>query len=112
MWTQITSFLKLARLHFLLGWGIFYLVGALMARYQSGRLDGRILVWGLATMWLQSDWQRNHRVLVSRCEPVGNDADEGLRAFCGRLNITIQTRRKPRQRLISHFPIFRAATAR
>ena len=52
MWTQITSFLKLARLHFLLGWGIFYLVGALMARYESGRLDGRALVLGLATMWL------------------------------------------------------------
>ena len=52
MLTQIKAILKLARIHFLLGSGIFYLVGALMARYESGRMDWRALSSGMATMWL------------------------------------------------------------
>ena len=52
MLIQITAFLQVARLHFLLGSSIFYLAGALMARYENGMMDGQRLVFGLATMWL------------------------------------------------------------
>ena len=52
MLIQLIDFLKLARLQFLLGSGIFYIVGALMARHRTGSLDVVTLVLGLATMWL------------------------------------------------------------
>ena len=59
-----------------------------MARYESGRLDGRTLVWGLATMWLlqlsthflneyydrDGDQSNRHRTLFSGGSGVLADA--------------------------------------
>lgn len=52
MLKRIWALFKLARPYFLLGSGIIYLIGALMAWNETHRLNFGALALGLVSMWL------------------------------------------------------------
>ena len=92
MLTQLTYFLKLTRLQFLLGSGIFYVVGALMARYESGRLDVQMLVLGLVTMWLL---QLSTHFLNEYYDQGGDQANRHRTLFSGGSGVLAEGRLAP-----------------
>jgi 4-hydroxybenzoate polyprenyltransferase len=49
--SKIVALVQLARLHFLVGTGIAYLVGALMARYETGAWNWTAFGIGLLVVW-------------------------------------------------------------
>ncbi len=49
--SKFIALIRLARFHFLIGTGIVYLIGALMARNETGRLSAPALLAGLPVVW-------------------------------------------------------------
>ena len=50
--SKLTALIKLARFHFLIGTSIAYLVGALIARNETGELKLSALALGALVVWL------------------------------------------------------------
>ena len=92
MFVQLRYFLKLARLQFLLGSGIFYVIGVLMALHQTGLLDIMALLVGLATMWLL---QLSTHFLNEYYDQVGDYSNRHRTFFSGGSGVLAEGRLAP-----------------
>ena len=92
MLLQLRDFLRLARLQFLLGSGIFYVIGVLMALHQTGLLDVMALVFGLATMWLL---QLSTHFLNEYYDQIGDYSNRHRTFFSGGSGVLAEGRLAP-----------------
>ena len=106
MFIQLRYFLKLARLQFLLGSGIFYVIGVLMALHQTGLLDIMALLLGLATMWLL---QLSTHFLNEYYDQVGDYSNRHRTFFSGGSGVLAEGRLAPQVARLAAFIAFSLA---
>ena len=106
MFVQLRYFLKLARLQFLLGSGIFYVIGVLMALHQTGLLDIMALLVGLATMWLL---QLSTHFLNEYYDQVGDYSNRHRTFFSGGSGVLAEGRLAPQVARLAAFIAFSLA---